>query len=721
MKKCLPIIISIFSILTITQAQNINLTDSVLVIDQPNDNQSFSLFSVNDNQELENVNIIDIQHNDAQTITLVESELWETQSELVIRLQAENPDKIIQPNYQYELLNYTPNDNDYPSLWGLPKIKRDSLNWNILKTRFSGATLPTIAIIDLWVDYRHPDLASQIITGASFYYKNIYYSWESIYGESIVDNDPMPVYSAIDPNNTSQTLDTSQYNIHWTHIAGIIGATINNNIWVVWTNPFVKIMPIKAGYNLNSSTSFLFTNTLALSIDYATQNNIKIINASRWLKGYDTGLATSIENFTNNWWILLTAAGNNTRDNAALYFPCNLSLTNPNVLCIGATDQSDNLASFSNQNPTYVNIWAPWVGILSTIYSGDYGNMDWTSMSTPYVAGALSVLMSFRSDLWVSDLIFALSNWADQITWLTVYIKDWKRLNLYESIKLIDNVWPVITGSINTSEYCLNNIITYTFTGTDEIWMSGDTQWSWYYNFSIITWSLGSTWIMQDRTGNENQLFISASNSLPTCLSWNIKATSNTVKTENTSLQLSANMQATYTITWNITSLITWTAQNWTINIQLTTGDWNKNIYWTMLTWWQKTITWHFTITLDTTVQPWWGWWWGWGGWGGWGWWWEASSAGETVYITGDKSQINDDKLAKAIEKYSQQEMVSIKLVDKKVSQLLPVIKLIFALPKYSTASNKLFVKSIFSDASKSNKNAEIRAASLALLEVRKW
>jgi len=114
------------------------------------------------------------------------------------------------------------------------------------------------------------------------------------------------------------------------------------------------------------------------------------------LGGYSA--SSTVEAAVNYAWdkeaVLVAAAGNdNTTD---MSYPAAYE----NVIAVGATDNNDQKASFSNYGD-WVDIGAPGVGILST--APDHSNRLWgrgvkyaygsgTSMAMPFVAGVVGLV-----------------------------------------------------------------------------------------------------------------------------------------------------------------------------------------------------------------------------------------------------------------------------------------------------------------------------------------
>jgi subtilisin family serine protease len=230
-----------------------------------------------------------------------------------------------------------------------------------------GSSWPIIAIVDTGVDRTHPDLASKVLPG-----------WNFVSGNS----------------------DASDDFGHGTHVAGIAAAVSNNVTGVAgiaWQNP---ILPVKV---LDSQGSGTY-DAIANGIIYAADRGASVINLS--LGGFygSTTLSQACQYAYQKGCVLVAAAGNN--DSTLIQYPA----AYPTVIAVGATDQDDGKAWFSNYG-RQLSVTAPGVDILSTTpmapvtlntlygYATQYDSLSGTSMACPHVAGVAGLLLSVNPNL----------------------------------------------------------------------------------------------------------------------------------------------------------------------------------------------------------------------------------------------------------------------------------------------------------------------------------
>lgn len=230
-------------------------------------------------------------------------------------------------------------------------------SWFFKSNSFSWVT---IWIIDNWVNYNHPDLINSM-----WDQPNCIVDWENNYCEHWYDFF----------HNTSTPLPNSNW--HWTHIAWIIAAEINNWKWIIWVNPYAKIASLKV-WNSDSLTSY----DEIRAINFAIDNWINIINASFWSESPSDIEEEAIKKFWDQWWLFITAAGNWDSNNiwynidwSEAMYPCSYDLDN--IICVAANDNYWNLATYSNYWTSSVDIAAPWYNIYSTI-------ITWISIQNIY-------------------------------------------------------------------------------------------------------------------------------------------------------------------------------------------------------------------------------------------------------------------------------------------------------------------------------------------------
>jgi thermitase len=182
---------------------------------------------------------------------------------------------------------------------------------------------------------------------------------------------------------------------HGTHVAGIVAATADNTVGVAGVCPGCTILDGKV---LNDS-GVGSSSSLANGINWAVSNGAKVINMSLGVRASRT-LETAVNNAWSKGVVLVAAAGNGS--NQTKIYPG----AYPNVIAVGATDNTDAKASFSTYGASWVDVAAPGVNVYSTFpnhtfvlgtqnnrsFGYDVGNG--TSMSSPIVAATAALAWS---------------------------------------------------------------------------------------------------------------------------------------------------------------------------------------------------------------------------------------------------------------------------------------------------------------------------------------
>ena len=188
---------------------------------------------------------------------------------------------------------------------------------------------------------------------------------------------------------------------HGTHVAGIIGATVNG-FGVDGIAQNVKLMVIRcvpAGDERDKD--------VANSIRYAVDNGAKIINMS-FGKSYSPNkdiVDEAVAYAESKGVLLIHAAGNDSKNvDKADNFPTKKYLNGKSCktwIEVGASgDTPSQLAApFTNYGKKSVDVFAPGVDIFST-YTGDsYKKESGTSMASPVTAGVAAAVWSFYPNL----------------------------------------------------------------------------------------------------------------------------------------------------------------------------------------------------------------------------------------------------------------------------------------------------------------------------------
>ncbi|CAK8988486.1 unnamed protein product [Durusdinium trenchii] len=282
---------------------------------------------------------------------------------------------------QFVYPNSIPDDPHWPRLWGLDKIRMLDA-WSRLTELGLDGEETVVAVIDTGVQLDHPDLMDSLWTNP---------------GE-IPDN-------GIDDDGNGFIDDVHGYdfagedghpdddNGHGTHCAGILAATANNGVGIAGVASRLAKVRIMALRFLSADGTGGTVSDAVRALEYALSFGVPV-SSNSW-GGADTSdaLKVAIRRASEAGHLFVAPAGNSGRSiSDGTYYPC--VYRQAGVLCVAASDQSDQLTSFSNYAPEYVEITAPGVDIYSTYTGSGYRSEFGTSMATPYVAGAASLVVS---------------------------------------------------------------------------------------------------------------------------------------------------------------------------------------------------------------------------------------------------------------------------------------------------------------------------------------
>lgn len=220
---------------------------------------------------------------------------------------------------------------------------------------------------------------------------------------------------------------------HGTHVAGIIAATaveMENFCGVAPDVRLVNLKVMRTNYNGTGETTGA-TSWFYNAIQYASQNNIRIINASLC-----NGVPTDLQRkYVQNYKGLIVAAAGNDGLNTCNYPAV---LYNDNIISVAACSSTDSIWEKSNYNKTSVDLFAPGKNIKSTVPSSvdKSGYITWsgTSMATAFVSGAVALLWSTKYSSSAIEVKNLLLNNVDKIDIMSDKVVTGGRLNVFKAI-----------------------------------------------------------------------------------------------------------------------------------------------------------------------------------------------------------------------------------------------------------------------------------------------
>ncbi|MFL5778230.1 MAG: S8 family serine peptidase, partial [Chloroflexota bacterium] len=343
-------------------------------------------------------------------------------------LKADKNVRYAEPDYIVSIAT-DPNDPSYGQLWGMENtgqviggtggVVDADVDADQAWDTTTGSADVVVGVVDTGIKWDHPDLAA-----------NVWSNPGGIGGCAAGTHG----YNAI-----AETCDPMDDHDHGTHVSGTIGAVGNNGVGVAgvnWTTSIIGLKAFDATGNAN-------TTDIVQALDWvlsakAAGVNIRVLNNSWGDFTFSQATLDRINALGAADILFMAAAGNFGFPNDLFaFYPCNYDAWN--VVCVGATNNTDDRAYFSNYGQS-VDVGAPGQGILSTIRSG-YGYFDGTSMATPHVTGAAALLLS-TGDYTGAQVENALLTGADHVAKLDGDFAGGRRLNLSGMLTAAGNEPP---------------------------------------------------------------------------------------------------------------------------------------------------------------------------------------------------------------------------------------------------------------------------------------
>lgn len=280
---------------------------------------------------------------------------------------------------------FIPNDIYFNAYQWNMNITESTDAWYVTK----GSNVVKIAILDTGIKSNHEDISPKVVLKKNF--------------------------------TNSKTVEDK--NGHGTHVAAIASARTGNGKGVAGVGYNCVLMNGKV---LNDSGSGSWSG-IANGIIWAADNGAKVINMSLGGSSGSSTVQSAINYAWNKGVVIVAAAGNEGISSPS--YPAYYS----NVIAVAATDENDNIASFSNYG-TWVDVAAPGVDILSAYirYNPPYVFLSGTSMASPHVAGLAGLLASQgRSNV---NIRAAIENTTDNIGLYSIANGQKGRINAHKAV-----------------------------------------------------------------------------------------------------------------------------------------------------------------------------------------------------------------------------------------------------------------------------------------------
>lgn len=306
--------------------------------------------------------------------------------------------KRVEPNYRLKIetdMKTISQQNLVPQAdnWGVARIQAEAFWQN---NQYGDNII--VAVIDSGVDRSHKQLRNRIHVNSA-----------EIADNGLDDDHNGYIDDASGWDFVADSKNVFDYNGHGTHVAGIIAAEHSDKNaqsmdYVQGVAPRAKILPLA----FLDEEGFGSLDAALAALRYSVQQGAKVINASWGGPGCSYILEQEILGLATKGIYFIAASGNGDRSGIGInldrlpnQFPA--VINGGSQFTIGAVGIFDSMTPFSNYGRNYVHLFAPGQNIVSTV-PGGMASLSGTSMATPFVSGALALILQAKPGITIAEV-----------------------------------------------------------------------------------------------------------------------------------------------------------------------------------------------------------------------------------------------------------------------------------------------------------------------------
>lgn len=177
---------------------------------------------------------------------------------------------------------------------------------------------------------------------------------------------------------------------HGTGVASVIaGSGYGNGVYGV--APKATILPIRVA----DASGHTPGRRVARGITYAVDHGAHVINLSLGGTHASPLVHTAVKRAVRRGVVVVAGAGNNGPNNTKSFYPAAF----PEAIAVAGTQTLTDLPANFSMRGDWVDIAAPGTRVLATNNDGTRGKSSGTSFATPFVAGAVALMLDVNPDL----------------------------------------------------------------------------------------------------------------------------------------------------------------------------------------------------------------------------------------------------------------------------------------------------------------------------------